>query len=69
MKKIIIELDEPNFDIAVERATNQAADAHYTTEEDEQDPIRELRFVGLTVEVRQGYGRGNHYTYEFEGKT
>lgn len=63
-RTIEIEMEDPNFDVAVERAITKVSD---DLEELEDSPS-ELKFVGLSVTLRSHFGRANHYVYKFEVK-
>lgn len=63
-KSIQIQMDDqPNFDVAVERAIAAANE-----DREPGESYGELRFVGLTVTLRSHFGRSNHYIYTFEAK-
>lgn len=70
MKKIQIQMDDqPNFDVAVERAIAVANDDDCEPGLSHERASRsELRFVGLSVTLRSHFGRSNHYIYTFEAE-
>jgi hypothetical protein len=60
-KTIEIELDVPNFDIAVERACARAVD-----DLEPEESIKGVLFVRLAIELRRQFGRNDRFVYNFE---
>ncbi len=58
-----IELESPNFDIAVEKAIKRADDS---LDYDSDKVIEKVEFVNMWVNITPSYSRENLYYYKFK---